>query len=135
MKNLTPAQIRVVNDTLKRITYKPRSRIEFTAGCLVLHTIEYVLGDALGGRRSFPWTHEDFEHRVTEIFTAGEGNVSVAEATILAFREVVMAEERHEADEWIMVDGKQIFDPHDFSTADVTHMRSLVRQFSDEKVE
>lgn len=131
MGSLTPAQVKVVNDTLGRITYKPGSRIEFVAGCLVLHTEEYVLpsDSPAGTRRSFPWTHEDFEHRIVEMLAIG-GDISVAEATVLAFREVVINEERHEADEWIMVDGKQILDPHDYSDPDVNHMRALAGSHS-----
>lgn len=139
---LNERQRAVMMDTLRRMNYKPQSKLEaaHNGDALVIETKEYVL-DLDGksqppadeqGRALMPWTHEGFAHRVWE-FTQCDDEISVAEATVLTVREVIHEEERHEADEWIMLDGKQIFDPHDHDDPDKIRLRSLAQDYSSAK--
>lgn len=139
---LSESQRAVMMDTLRRMTYKPHSKMEaaYNGDALVLETKEYVLPDAPEppdmdehGRSTMPWTHEGLAHRVWEL-TRCQDDISVAEATVLAVREVIHEEERHEADEWLMLDGRQIFDPHDYSgDEDKIRLRDLARDYSSAK--
>lgn len=139
---LSERQRAVMMDTLRRMGYKPDSKLEaaHNGDALVIETKEYVLPDATVppdtdeyGRAVMPWTHEGFAHRVWE-FTQCDDDISVAEATVLTVREVIHEEERHEADEWIMLDGKQIFDPHEpGDDPDKIRLRDLAQDYSSAK--
>lgn len=139
---LNERQRAVMMDTLRRMNYKPHSKLEaaYNGDALVVETKEYVLPDAPepadmdDERRSLmPWTHEGFAHRVWE-FLQCDDEISVAEATVLTVREIIHEEERHEADEWIMLDGKQIFDPHEpGDDPDKIRLRSLAQDYSSAK--
>ena len=141
-EGLTNRQRAVMMDTLRRMGYKPHSKLEaaYNGDALVVETKEYVLPTADPvpadtddeGRAVMPWTHEGFAHRVWE-FMRCDDEISVAEATVLTVREVIHEEERHEADEWIMLDGKQIFDPHDHDDSDKIRLRSLAQDYSSAK--